>query len=355
MYRLSVITAGSRSGGAKEPRGGNLVGILSQTEVDALVQSLVEQEEETVEAEARPDSSKSRSIKVYDFRSPDKFAREQVRTLYMLHDDFARMASLSLSGHMRAPIAVKVLTVEQSNYEEFLNGVTEPTIMCIFAMPPLRGKCLLEFDLGIGMRIIDRVFGGVGAPPVELRALTEIEQTTIEVLLNGFMNDLARAWKGTVELDPYVEIVASNTFHAQFLSSKEVTASIIFQVCLGEHEAPMRLCVPYYCLEPVLPMLSAKHWLNRGSREDAAEKVPEALAKQIPVKVQAELGAARLTLKELVHLQAGDVIALENCCDSPIRLTVEGRPKFTGQPGRVGQKFAIRIAGNLEEAGERIG
>ena len=331
------------------------MGILSQSEVDALVQSLVEQDEGAKEAEPSTDSCKGRFIRVYDFRSPDKFAREHIRTLYMLHDDFARMASLSLSGHMRAPMSVKILTVEQSNYEEFLSGVTEPTIMCIFGMPPLRGKCLLEFDLGIGLRIIDRVFGGMGNPAAEVRALTEIEQTAIGVLLNGLMNDLARAWKGTIELEPCVEVVASNSFHAQFLSSKEVTATIGFQVFMGEHEAPMRLCVPYYLLEPVLPRLSARHWLNRGSREDAAERVPEALVKRIPVKVQAELGGARLTLRELVHLQAGDVITLENCYDSPIRLTVEGRPKFTGQPGKVGQKFAIRIASRLGEAGEKIG
>ncbi len=331
------------------------MGILSQQEVDALIQSLVEQVGGEGEVETAQEPQKGRFLRVYDFRSPDKFAREQIRILYMLHDDFARLATLSLSAHLRAPVSVNVVSVEQSNYEEFLKGVTDPTVLSIFSLPPLRGKSIMEFDLKLGLTIIDRLFGGGGGGPGSLRALTEIEKAVLKTLFAGLMEDLCTAWRGTIELKPAIDTVDSDAFHAQFLSSKDVTVTISLQVTLGDYKAGMKLCLPYYSLEPVLPRLSASHWISRGSREDTGERVPEKLAREIPVRVAAELGSARVTLRELVDLEPGDVIRLGNTCESPVRIMVEGRPKFIGQPGRRGQRFALRIVQDLEEAGVEVG
>ena len=84
--------------------------ILSDGELDALLSDMktgpsksVESDDEDDSAEAGPKSpvKKKGKIKVYDFRRPDKFSKDQVRTIEMMHEGFARHFGADLSGYIR--------------------------------------------------------------------------------------------------------------------------------------------------------------------------------------------------------------------------------------------------------------
>ena len=147
--------------------------VLSQSEIDQLLSAL---STGVVSAEEIKDEEKQKKIKVYDFKRPDKFSKDQIRTLYMLHENFARLLNTYLSTHLRAIVNVNVASVDQLTYEEFVRSLSNPSVIGVLNMEPLKGNIIFEMNPNIAFVIIDRLFGGLGESLSKIRALTDIEE-----------------------------------------------------------------------------------------------------------------------------------------------------------------------------------
>ena len=93
--------------------------VLSQNEIDELLSAI---STGVVSAENIKQEQKQKKIKLYDFKRPDKFSKDQIRTLYMLHENFARLLNTYLSAHLRTMVQVSVASVDQLTYEEFIRS-----------------------------------------------------------------------------------------------------------------------------------------------------------------------------------------------------------------------------------------
>ena len=62
--------------------------VLSQSEIDKLLSALSSGDVNAEEVKAEEQQKK---VKTYDFKRPDKFSKDQIRTLQMLHENFGRM------------------------------------------------------------------------------------------------------------------------------------------------------------------------------------------------------------------------------------------------------------------------
>jgi flagellar motor switch protein FliM len=62
------------------------------------------------------------------------------------------------------------------------------------------------------------------------------------------------------------------------------------------------------------------------------------------------LGHASLTPRELLQMREGDVIPLDTLSSSPLQMRVEGLPKFTVRPGRLGKQLAVRVVDTYHES-----
>ena len=67
--------------------------VLSQDEIDQLLMAISSGESESEDFKPVNDT---RKIKIYDFRRPDKFSKEQMRTIQIMHETFARLTTTSL-------------------------------------------------------------------------------------------------------------------------------------------------------------------------------------------------------------------------------------------------------------------
>ena len=94
--------------------------VLSQSEIDKLLAQFASGE---ADAETMQKEESTKKIKTYDFKRPDKFSKDQIRTLNMLHDNFARLFNTYLSTYLRALVSVEVASVEQLTYQEFVQSL----------------------------------------------------------------------------------------------------------------------------------------------------------------------------------------------------------------------------------------
>src|ERR1700688_5206006 len=131
----------------------------------------------------------------YDFRRPDRIAKDQLRAIHNLHENFARSLASSLSGYLRAYVAVNLVSVEQLSFMEFTHCLPSPTCMISLGMQPFDGNAVLEINPTLVFPILEMLLGGSGKVPTKInREITEIEQSIMEGLLRIVLHDLRAAW-----------------------------------------------------------------------------------------------------------------------------------------------------------------
>ncbi|MCL6450689.1 MAG: flagellar motor switch protein FliM [Acetobacteraceae bacterium] len=321
--------------------------ILSQKEIDDLVGGLAA---EAGAADGLNKARRGRRVRVYDFRRPDKLSKEQMRTLQMVHDNMARLLTSSFSAYFRTMVQVGMASADQMTYEEFVQTVHGPTVLAVISLPPLSGNALVEVQPALAFPMIDRLFGGPGHAPEKVRPLTEIENTVMERVLQGFLASFREAWKNIADVSPRLEAIETNPLFAQIASANEMVAAISLEVRIGESRGLINLCVPYLVMEPVIARLSAHHWFGSARRQGSADApaLVQRHLEEATVPVAVRLGQTRVTLGELLDLDVGDVVRLDDPAGGELKIVVGDGVKFTGFPGTLGRRMAVRIARVLD-------
>ncbi len=327
--------------------------ILTQEEIDTLLQALSSGE---LMAETMQQEEEERRVKNYDFRRPDKFSKEQIRTLSMIHDNFSRSISTTLATKLRSMVEARVASVDQMPYAEFTRSMPNPTSLCIFELPPLEGNAAIELNPNLVFTIIDRLLGGTGSSTIKNRPLTEIELSVIEKIVHSFLGSLKDAWENVISFKPRLKMVEANPLFAQLVPPNDMVVLITIIARIGDIEGMINVCIPYSVLEPVINKLTAQFWFSTDVKESSPEhlsKIQSRLEKaQVPVIVH--LGNTRITVRELIELQARDVIQLEKPAEDDLDIMVGTHIKFRGRPGIFGNKISVQVTENfmMDDMGE---
>ncbi|MGA2377950.1 MAG: flagellar motor switch protein FliM, partial [Spirochaetia bacterium] len=230
--------------------------VLSQDEIDQLLTAISSGEVSTDEPIAQVDQ---RKIKIYDFKRPDKFSKDQIRTVSIMHETFARQTTTALSSQLRSLAHVHVASVDQLTYEEFIRSIPNPTTIAVINMDPLKGSAILEIDPAVTFAIIDRLFGGQGEGAKFTRELTDIEASVIEGIIVRILGNLREAWATVIDLRPRLGQIETNPQFAQIVPPSEMVVLVTLETKVGEVEGMMNFCIPYLTIEPIIPKLSAQY------------------------------------------------------------------------------------------------
>lgn len=65
-------------------------------------------------------------------KSPQKFSKEHIRTIEIVHENYARIISNYLTAQLRVNVKAKVEFVQQITYEEFIRSIPNPTVLTPF-------------------------------------------------------------------------------------------------------------------------------------------------------------------------------------------------------------------------------
>lgn len=322
--------------------------VLSQSEIDALLSALSTGD---VEPEQLKDKEEKHKIKKYDFRSPQKFSKDHIRTLEMVHDSFARIVSNYLSGQLRNHVKMEIQSVEQITYEEFVHSIPNPTILTMFRMPPLQGNILLEMNPQLSFQILDILLGGTGEKDETSKEFSEIEKNILSNITSEMIKSMVLAWSGILDVKPEFEALETNPTVNQTLAPNEPVALLSFLVELGKSTTYMNLCIPYLSVEKVLDKLVVQYWF-KSDEDDLKDEAQEKLKKGIePVEVNmhVELGKTEITIDSFLKLVRGDVLVLNSQCSEPVKVFVEEEECFIAKPGVLGKNMGIELLDILDK------
>ncbi len=289
---------------------------------------------------------KRQRVVPYDFRRPDRLSKEQVRSLYLLHDLFSHTLSSSLPIFLRSISEVTLISVEQQAYAEYIYGLLDPTVIFTLSMHPLQGVCVLEMNPTVAFPVIDRMLGGPGLQLRESRAVTEIEQKIVEGFLKLVTDDLREAWKPFVDLDLQVVGRETRPQLLQVVPPNEVVLTIVFHVQVAESRGMMSLCIPCVTLEPIIQKFNQSSYArSRDVSPDQTSALLKGLS-TVSFPVSAELTGTTASMDDLLSLAPGDVLRLDHPAGQPVTLKIGGVEKFGGDLVRQNGHVAVRLTGS---------
>ncbi|HHV98996.1 MAG TPA: flagellar motor switch protein FliM [Clostridiaceae bacterium] len=316
--------------------------ILSQNEIDELLKALNAGELNVHEIK---NTTQEKKITSHNFRRPSKFAKEHLKTLNIMHDNYARLVTNFLTGYLRTLVQVDVISVETLAYNEFTNSIGNPVVLAVVDFSPLSGSIIFEMDPHIAFALVDRILGGKGEQVEKVRDFTEIELAIIERVVIQILNLLREPWENVAPIRPRLERIETNVQFAQIVSPNEMIALITLNAHIGDAEGMINICIPHMVVEPIVPKLSTKFWFSMVEKENTEEQ-RASIKKRVEnteVPVKAILGEASILVMDFLELQVGDVIPLDTNVNEDLEIKVGDITKFYAKPGVRKNKLALKI------------
>jgi flagellar motor switch protein FliM len=308
--------------------------VLSQEEIDSVFNKL--------RGSAKDNPAKKAQL--YDFRRPDRIAKDQLRAIHMLHENFGRNLASSLSAYLRAYVAVNLVSVEQLSFMEFTTCLPSPTSIVALGLKPYDGNGVFELNPSLTFPILEMLLGGNGKVATKLsREITEIEQSILGSLLRIILNDLRAAWGAVAAIEFSVESHESEPQLLQFLAPNEAIVAVSMEVRIGEAVGMMNIGIPSIVVKMLRQKFDQQWSVRKTEATDGDHVRVLNLIRPAALQIDARLRGPTMAVGTLLELQEGDVLAFDFPVNKPIDLTVNGKLKYQGEIVTTGRKRALEI------------
>ena len=324
--------------------------LLSQNQIDALFAELAAGGDDIPSPEGGA-LERFHSVRPYDFRHPSKLSKEQLRTLQMIFEGFARLLGTTLSGVLRSQVHVALVSVEQDVFGDYAHTLPETTLLNLATADPLPGTFVFEYDLGTAFVMLDRYLGGIGKAPQSMREVTEIEEVLLQSISTIFLDAFSQSWRHIFPIEARLQRLEYSSRFLQIAPPNEVVALLLFDLRVQDHQTTLSLCLPYSVIEPIAAGLNVQTLFATAPAEGAAEENADTRQRlqRVTVPLVALLGATALPLSAVGDLHIDDVIRLEGLASDPLGLSINGKPTYVVRPGLAHGHIAVQILGVLHE------
>ncbi|EAL3935231.1 flagellar motor switch protein FliM [Campylobacter lari] len=318
--------------------------ILSQEEIDALLEVVDDDSNDSAASSKLEELEDKRDIVVYDFKRPNRVSKEQLRSIKGIHDKLARNLASQISSMMRSIVEIKLHSVDQMTYGEFLMSLPSPTSFNVFSIKPLDGNCVLEINPSIAFPMIDRLLGGQGDSFDTLRELTEIELNLLDSILRIIMQRLKESWMNVTEIYPSVEAKESSPNVVQIVSQNEIVIMVVMEIIIGNSSGMVNICYPVVHLESILSRLANRDiMMGETSAKKSRNKELKTLIGRAEVIYEAMLGKTFINVNEFLDLKQGDILKLDRSADDKAIVAIDKKEVFLAQVGLHRFRKSIKI------------
>ncbi len=331
-----------------------MANILSQNEIDELLSVLTSGKDVAVDAN-EPENEPAQ-VRLYDFRTANKFSKEQIRTLHFIYDNYASRLSTYLSGMLRVLCEAQVLSIEEQTFSELSNSMPSPVVASIISMPPLQGSSLFLISSAVAYEIISRLLGGMGEKQALDKPFTEIELSIMERVTRSMLIYMNEAWEKINKVNAHLERIETSSQYVQIVSANEPIAIITMKVSIGDTTDIINICLPHVALQPIAKKLVMRSWYNENgiSVKAAGDDLNKALS-TVNLTLNVVFNETQATVKDVLNTEVGDVIQVNHNINMPVTVKIEHIPKFKGFVGMNGSNYAVKVTDILkEETGDDV-
>lgn len=307
-------------------------------------------------SEPRPLATTRREkvVESYDFREPKLFSKEIISSLRSTHDMMARNLNRVFSSALRQRVEVGLQTIDQISTNALLEKLPSPSVIYLLTFKELEGEIILSLPTDFCLFLIERQSGGRFSDYPEPRSLTLIEERIVERVMEGVIQEVLVAWRPSVNLQLEKAVYENKPENIDLIT---LDPSIVTRMSIDVLGWNSEMVVSYQY--GLLKEMLSDFMINREKRDQNRQLSGAELEnykrtlKDVPVTIQSLLGEARLTMKDILRLKEGDVIALNQKLIDPLQIRINGEQKMEAYPGLVRGRKAMRILRMREEIHEK--
>ncbi|WP_417336107.1 flagellar motor switch protein FliM [Halobacteriovorax marinus] len=309
--------------------------VLSQDEVDALLNAVNDGDSDDLsfggdsgDFDSGDDSDDN--IQAYDLTNQDRVIRGRMPILEIIYERFIRSFRVSLSNSLRKISTISMISTDLLKFGEFVNTLPIPSCMCIMRFNELRGPALLVFESKLAYAIIDSYFGGTDRPftKIEGKEFTMIELSFMKKVMDMAINDLEEAWAPVHRIDAQYLRTEINPQFVGVVPPSDVIIATTLEVEFESASGTIMIVVPYSTIEPIKQKLSSSFQTDNDMADSIWTQAMNEHIKQAHATMVVKLGETNITVGDLVTLEKGDIIPLNQEASGEVVVEVEGVEKM---------------------------
>ncbi len=334
--------------------------VLSQSQIDALLNAANKKEEEPAPSPVQANSSvaemkeqiQEQKYRKYDFYSPRKFTKDRLRIISSVFENYSRIINSRINGILHTSCEITVETVEEQRYYEFSNAINENDVLTLVETKPENSKepedspIIFHFSTSLMLSMMDRLMGGMGDEDTSLSngyIFTDLELKLYESIVQSFINVLGVSWENYMNIDFNFQKVETNPTLVQIIGLDETIVIVGLDVKFENCSGHVNICLPGMMLTNIFTFIAANSKSGKGHGGDNADEIMD-MIKVSDLEIVAELSRTEIQLSDLNTLHVGDVIDLSQMVDSPVNLYIGNKTWFSGMLGTQNKNIAIKIS-----------
>ena len=241
-------------------------------------------------------------------------------------------------------LGISLGTTDSSTAIKAVNRLADPGYAARLQIGPDSFPSLFAFSSRMVLLLVNDMLGTPCEEWPEVRDLTTVETSMVELLLGEITRAISHAWPEVHPLECEQDCVIARPMRSRVFPPDDVVVitHVVFETSLGQEEAIW--LIPQSGLATI--------GIGDVTDEDVhAEPAPQirALAEQIPVKLVATLGDTTMSLAELDSLKVGDYLTLDQPVSQLMELIVDGRLQWLGHPCRLGTRQGFQVVASNRE------
>lgn len=327
--------------------------VLSQDEVDALLNAVNDGDEETEGGgvETAEVEEIDENVQPYDLTNQDRVIRGRMPILEIIYERFIRTFRVSLSNSLRKISTISMISTDLLKFGEFVNTLPIPSCMCIMRFNELRGPALLVFESKLAYAIIDSYFGGTDRPftKIEGKEFTQIELSFMKKVMDMAISDLEEAWAPVHRIDAQYLRTEINPQFVGVVPPSDVVIATTLEVEFESASGTIMIVVPYSTIEPIKQKLSSSFQTDNDMADSIWTTAMNEHIKKANATVAVKLGEAKMTVGDLLTLKEGDIIPLNQEASGEVDLQIEGVEKMKCLIGVHKGNRAVQITSHIEQ------
>ncbi|MBI2519434.1 MAG: flagellar motor switch protein FliM [Bdellovibrio sp.] len=321
--------------------------VLSQEEVDALLNAVNDESSVSIDENGGLDttSDEDENIQTYDLTNQDRVIRGRMPILEIIYERFIRQFRVSLSNSLRKISSISMISTDLLKFGEFVNTLPIPSCMCIMRFNELRGPVLLVFESKLSYAIIDSYFGGTDRPftKIEGKEFTQIELSFMKKVMEMAISDLEEAWAPVHRIDAQYIRTEINPQFVGVVPPSDVIIATTLEVEFESASGTIMIVVPYSTIEPIKHKLSSSFQTDNDMADSIWTQAMNKHLKQTSATLVVSLGEAEMTVGDLITLEKGDIIPLQQEASGEVSVAVEGVEKVKCLIGTYKGNRAIQV------------
>eukprot|EP01156_Anaeramoeba_ignava_P018569 Anaeramoba_ignava/a92172_9.p1 GENE.a92172_9~~a92172_9.p1 ORF type:complete len:368 (+),score=6.46 a92172_9:314-1417(+) len=324
---------------------------LSQDEIDALLDIADEDGDLEDFEEATASAAKDKSYAIYDFKKPNRISADQMKAFNALHDKMLRTTISDVSAMLRKIVDIKLYSIEQMTYGEFILSIPQITSLNTLSIKPLDGRIVMECNPGISHKIIAHLLGNGDSALSDSteKELTEIEMQVFDHFYQLMVNHLKKAWDEVATINFKIESRDTNANAIQIISDHEIVLLVVFEITIDDESGFLSICYPISYIESLLNIIVEKIFAEAKNKKVSKKKDINTLISGARMKIEAVLAETEMSVKQLLDLEEGDIISFsKNATSSSAKVYINHKEKWSALAGSSNNRKAIQIQSNID-------